>query len=58
MVAAAYDTWKCADRKEQTLAFSGYVAALNCEEEAATGYHGAVEHLVSMTGDRGGSAQV
>jgi hypothetical protein len=45
VVAAAYTHWKRAGRQDQKLAFSEYVAALNCEEEAAMVYQQAVERL-------------
>jgi hypothetical protein len=52
-VAEAYANWKCAGRQEQTLAFSEYVAALNCEEEAALLYREAVEQLARSGGAAG-----
>jgi hypothetical protein len=51
VVAAAYAHWKCAAREEQKLAFSEYVAALNCEEEAALVYQQAVERLATTAPD-------
>lgn len=53
-VAEAYANWKCAGRQEQTLAFSEYVAALNCEEEAALLYREAVEQF-ARSGGAGGT---
>jgi hypothetical protein len=47
VVATAYAHWKSAGRQERKLAFSEYVAALNCEEEAATVYQHAVERLAT-----------
>jgi hypothetical protein len=44
-VSAAYAHWQRAARQECKLAFSEYVAALNCEEEAAMVYQQAVERL-------------
>ena len=35
-VAVSYENWKCSDRRDQKLAFSVYVAALDREEQAAT----------------------
>jgi hypothetical protein len=49
VVSAAYDNWKCAAPEDQRLAFSEYVAALNCEEEAAALYQQAVERLAAMS---------
>jgi hypothetical protein len=43
MVSAAYTNWQRAGREDQKLAYSEYVAALNCEEEAAMAYQRAVE---------------
>jgi hypothetical protein len=48
-VSAAYDNWKCASREDRRLAFSEYVASLDCEEEAAALYQQAVERLAAMT---------
>jgi hypothetical protein len=45
VVSAAYDNWKRAAREDQQVAFCEYIAALNCEEEAATLYQQAVERL-------------
>jgi hypothetical protein len=44
-VSDAYAHWQDAGRQERKLAFSEYVAALNCEEEAAMVYQQAVERL-------------
>jgi hypothetical protein len=50
VVSAAYDNWKCAPPEDQRLAFSEYVAALNCEGEgAAAVYQQAVERLAAVT---------
>jgi len=49
VASAAYDNWKCAPHEDQRLAFSEYVAALNCEEQAAAVYQQAVERLAAMT---------
>jgi hypothetical protein len=48
MVASAYSNWQRAGRQAQKLAFSEYVAALNCEEEAAKAYQQAVERGAAM----------
>jgi hypothetical protein len=37
-VAVAYENWGCAERRDSTLAFSVYLAALDREEQAATTY--------------------
>jgi hypothetical protein len=49
VVSAAYDNWKCAARQDQKVAFWEYIAALNCEEEAAALYQQAVERLTALT---------
>jgi hypothetical protein len=36
-VAGAYENWMCAGPGQQKLAFSQYVAALNCQEQACDG---------------------
>jgi hypothetical protein len=46
-VALSYESWRCAERREEKLAFSAYVAALDREEEAATTYQGAVAQLAA-----------
>lgn len=48
MVASAYRNWQRAGRQDQKLAFSEYIAALNCEEEAAMAYQQAVERGAAM----------
>jgi hypothetical protein len=47
-VSAAYTNWQGAGRHDQKLAFSEYIAALNCEEEAATLYQHAVGRLAAV----------
>jgi hypothetical protein len=47
MVSAAYLHWNRAGREDQTLAFSEYVTALNCEEEAAAAYQHAAERVTA-----------
>jgi hypothetical protein len=47
VVAAAYSNWNGAGRRDQKLAVSEYIAALNCEEEAATAYRFSVERVAS-----------
>ena len=37
-VAVSYQNWNCSARSDQKLAFSVYIAALDREEQAATGY--------------------
>jgi hypothetical protein len=46
-VAVSYENWRCSDRPDRQLAFSGYVAALDREEQAATAYQLAVAHVVT-----------
>jgi hypothetical protein len=47
VLSDAYTHWQRAGRQERKLAFSEYVAALNCEEEAAMVYQHAVERLAT-----------
>jgi hypothetical protein len=47
VVSDAYTHWQRAGRWERRLAFGEYVAALNCEEEAAMVYQHAVERLAT-----------
>jgi hypothetical protein len=46
-VSETYANWQYAGRQEQQLAFGKYIAALNCEEEAATLYQHAMERLAA-----------
>jgi hypothetical protein len=46
-VAAAYENWRCAKRQDQKLAFGGYVASLDREEQAARAYQAAVARLAA-----------
>ena len=46
-VAVSYQNWKRSDRRDQKLAFSVYVAALDREEEAATAYQRAVAQVAT-----------
>ena len=46
-VALSYESWRRAERRDEKLAFSAYVAALDREEEAATAYQGAVAQLAA-----------
>lgn len=47
-VAEAYETWRCAERGDQTLAFGVYVSALDREEQAADAYRAAVRQLAAV----------
>ncbi len=49
VVSASYINWKRAGREEQRLAFGEYIAALNCEEEAATVYQRSVERIAAIS---------
>jgi hypothetical protein len=44
-VAVSYQNWKCSTRSDQKLAFSVYIAALDREEQAATGYQRALARV-------------
>jgi hypothetical protein len=46
-VAVSYQNWKCSARSDQKLAFSVYVAALDREEQAATGYQRALARVAT-----------
>ena len=46
-VAVSYQNWKRSDRRDQKLAFSVYVAALDGEEQAATAYQRAVAQVAT-----------
>jgi hypothetical protein len=46
-VAVSYQNWKRSDRRDQKLAFSVYVAALDGEEQAATAYQRAVARVAT-----------
>jgi hypothetical protein len=46
-VAVSYENWRCSDRPDQQLAFSGYVAALDREEQAAAAYQLAVAQVAT-----------
>lgn len=46
-VAVSYENWRCSDRPDKKLAFSGYVAALDREEQAATAYQLAVAQVAT-----------
>ena len=43
----SYQNWKRSDRRDQKLAFSVYVAALDGEEQAATAYQRAVAQVAT-----------
>ncbi len=47
-VSLAYDNYKRAGREDRKLAFNEYIAALDCEEGAATVYQRSVEQLAAM----------
>jgi hypothetical protein len=49
-VAMAYEYWSIAARADRRLAYSGYVAALDREEKAATMYRGLVEQIADVHG--------
>ncbi len=46
-VVASYDRWKVAERREELLAFTVYVAALDREEWAAIAYQRAIEQVAA-----------
>jgi hypothetical protein len=46
-VAVSYENWRCSGRPDKKLAFSGYVAALDREEQAATAYQLALAQVTT-----------
>jgi hypothetical protein len=46
-VAVAYENWRHAEREDREIAFGGYVAALDREEQAARIYQGAIARLAA-----------
>ena len=53
-VTASYENWRASERRDNQLAFSAYLAALDREEHAASTYQGLVERIAEVHG--GGSA--
>jgi hypothetical protein len=47
-VAASYENWSASERRDNRLAFSAYLAALDREEHAATKYRGLVERIAEV----------
>jgi hypothetical protein len=48
-VRVAYQQWASSGRGERTLAYAGYVAALDREEQAARAYAGHVDRIRRLT---------
>ena len=46
-VTMTYAHWKCAPRDDRTTAFDAYLAALDCEEEAASAYRRLLEQAAA-----------
>jgi hypothetical protein len=53
-VTASYENWRASERRDNPLAFSAYLAALDREEHAASAYQGLVERIAEV--HRGSSA--
>ena len=56
-VAASYENWSSSERRDNRLAFSAYLAALDREEHAAARYRGLAERIAQMHGARNAVAQ-
>jgi hypothetical protein len=56
-VAASYENWSASERRDNRLAFSAYLAALDREEHAAATYHGLVERIAKVHGGSSAVAQ-
>jgi hypothetical protein len=54
-VATSYENWSASERRDNRLAFSAYLAALDREEHAAATYRSQVERIAK---GRGGSAAI
>jgi hypothetical protein len=55
-VAVSYENWRCSDRRNEKLAFSAYVAALDREEQAAAAYQCAVAQVATALAGRHSSS--
>ena len=49
-VAASYENWSAAERRDNQLGFSAYLAAVDREEHAAATYRGLVERIAEVHG--------
>jgi hypothetical protein len=49
-VAASYENWSASERRDNQLAFSAYLAAVDREEHAAATYRGLVERIAEVHG--------
>ncbi len=56
-VAASYENWSASERRDNQLAFSAYIAAMDREEHAAATYRGAVERIAEARGGSSARAQ-
>jgi hypothetical protein len=56
-VAASYENWSAAERRDNRLAFSAYLAAVDREEHAAATYRCAVERIAKVHGGSSAVAQ-
>jgi hypothetical protein len=56
-VTASYESWRASERRDNQLAFSAYIAAVDREEHAAATYRGAVERIAEAHGGSSACAQ-
>ena len=56
-VAASYENWSASERRDNQLAFSAYLAAVDREEHAAATYRGLVERIAEVRGGSSAFAQ-
>jgi hypothetical protein len=56
-VAASYQNWSASERRDNQLAFSAYLAAVDREEHAAATYRGLVERITEAHGGSSALAQ-
>jgi len=56
-VAASYENWSASDRRDNQLAFSAYLAAVDREEHAAAMYMHLLERIADLHGGGGALAE-
>jgi hypothetical protein len=57
-VATSYENWSASARRDNRLAFSAYIAALDREEHAAATYRSQVERIAKARAGSGAVAQL
>lgn len=55
-LALSHAAWQASERRDKSLAFSAYVAALDCEEAAAETYRRLVEQVTLVQASLGAAA--